>query len=237
VGLKGVTVKIKNTTLSAVTNGLGNYVIHSVPAGTSSSIIPTLSNYTFSPVSISFTSLAATLTGENFTATQIKPVLYSIAGTIKKNTVGLAGVTVTFATFTTTTATNGSYLISKIPVGTRGRIVPSKTGYAFTPTSITVSGITANLTKQNFTAVLAFTIGGKVTDQATGLPLGGVTVSLGSFSTVTSATTGAYTIRDVPAGTSGALTPTLAGMTFTPLSITITKLAADLHSQNFVAAP
>jgi len=237
VGLKGVTVRIKGTTLSAVTNGLGNYSIHNVPAGSSGTLVPTLVNYTFTPVSIAFAKLAAGLTGQNFTAKIIKPVVYSISGKVTKGGVALAGVLITFGTYTTTTATNGKYILSKIPDGTRGRITPSLAGYAFTPAYVTVSGLKANLVNENFTSVRAYTIGGKVTDATTGLPVGGVTVSLGSFSSVTDNTTGAYTIRNVPSGTSGSLTASLAGMTFTPLSVTITNLAADLHGQNFVAAP
>ena len=236
VGLKGVTVAIKGTTMSAVTNGLGNYAIHYVPAGSSGTLVPTLANYTFTPVSIAFTEIAAGLTGQNFTAKIIKPVVYSISGKILKGTLGLPGVLVTFSTFTATTATNGTYKIANVPARTRGRIVPSLAGYAFTPASITVSGLTANLVNQNFTGAIVFAVSGKVTDQATGLPLAGVTVTLGTHSAVTSST-GAYTIRNVPAGTSGALTPSLAGKTFTPTTITITNVQADVHGQNFVAAP
>jgi hypothetical protein len=81
------------------------------------------------------------------------------------------------------------------------------------------------------------TVSGKITDKASGLPLGGVTVTLGSLSAVSSATTGAYTLRNIPVGTSGTLTASLAGKTFTPPTITITNLLVSLHSQDFVAAP
>jgi hypothetical protein len=237
VGLKGVSVTIKGTTLSAITNGLGNYSIHYVPAGTASSIVPTLSNYSFSPTSIVFPALTASLTGKNFTATQLKVITYSISGKITKGGVGLAGVLVTFSTFSATTASTGAYTIASIPSGTRSRIVPALAGYSFTPSSITVSGLTANMVNQNFTAVVVYTVSGKVTDAATGLPLGGVTVTLGALTATSSATTGAYTIRNVPAGTSGTLTPSLAGKTFTPPSYTITNVQAAIHAQNFVAAP
>jgi hypothetical protein len=237
VGLKGVVVKISGTTLSATTNGLGNYAIHSVPAGTSGNLTPTLSNYSFTPVSIKITNIQATLTGQNFTAKQITQITYQITGKVTKNGVALQGVLITFGSLTYTTGTNGLYGIFKIPAGTRGRIVPSLAGYAFTPAYISVAAMSGNLTNQNFTAVVAYTVAGKVTDQATGLPLGGVTVTLGSLSAVSSSTSGAYTIRNVPAGTSGTLVPSLAGKTFTPTSITVTNVQAALHSENFVAAP
>ena len=236
VGLKGVVVSLQGTSFKATTNALGNYSIHNVPSATNGTIVPVLVNYAFAPVNIKFTNLQANLTGQNFVATQILIVKYSISGKVTRDGVhATPGVLVTFGTFTATTGKLGTYTIAKIPAGTRGRIVPSLAGYGFTPGYITVGGLSANLVNQNFTSKVVYTVSGKVTDA--GLPLGGVTVTLGSFSAVTSSTTGAYTIRNVPAGTSGTLTPTLAGKTFTPPTITVTSLAATLHGQNFVAAP
>jgi chitinase len=236
VGLKGVTVTIQGTAFSGVTNGLGDYSIHNVPNASNGVIVPTLANYSFTPKNISFTNLLANLTGQNFTATQLKQITYSISGKVTKGGVGLAGVLITFGTLTTTTSSTGTYSIASVPAGTRGRIVPSLAGYAFTPSYISVTALSANLVNENFTAAVVFTVSGKVTDAATLLPLAGVTVTLGTHSAITSST-GAYTIRNVPSGTSGTLTPSLAGKTFTPPTITVTNLLASLHGQNFVAAP
>ena len=237
VGLKGVVVSVQGTALTATTNGLGNYAIHNVPNASSGTILPVLANYSFAPVNIKFVNIVANLTAQNFIATQIHQITYIIAGKITKGSVGMSGVLVTFGTLTTTTTLSGTYQILNVPAGTRGRIVPSLAGYAFTPGFISVAAMSANLANQNFTATPVFTVSGKVTETGTGLPLGGVTVTLGSFSAVTSTATGAYTIRNVPAGTSGALTPSLAGKTFTPPTISVAALTASLHSQNFVAAP
>jgi hypothetical protein len=237
VGLKGVTVTIQGTAISAVTNGLGDYALHGVPTGTNGSIVPTLANYSFSPASLPFTNIQATLIGQNFTATQTKQIYYYISGQVTKGGLGLGGVKITFGTLTTTTSATGSYAIYNIPAGTRGRIVATLAGNSFTPASISISALKANMVNENFVAASAFTVSGKVTDQATGLPLGGVTVTLGTLHAVSSATTGAYTIRNVPAGTSGVLTPSLAGKTFTPPTITVTNVQASLHALNFVAVP
>ncbi|MDR3575867.1 MAG: hypothetical protein P4L50_18550 [Anaerolineaceae bacterium] len=235
-GLKGVVVTIKGTALTATTNGLGNYAIHNVPNASNGTIVPSLANYSFTPSSIAFTNLTADLTAQNFTAKQIVAVTYSISGKVTLNNVAMKGVLVTFGTLTATTSSAGTYAFAKIPAGTRGRIVPSLAGYGFTPSSITVSGLNSNLVNQNFTAALVYTVSGKVTETGTGLPWSGVTISLGAFSAVSSAT-GAYTIRNVPAGTSGTLTPSLAGKTFTPPTITVPALTASVHGENFVAAP
>ncbi len=237
VGLKGVTVAIQGTAFSGVTDGLGNYYISGLPSGTSGTLVPTLVNYSFSPGNILFSNLQADLTVQDFTATQVSPIFYSISGMVTLNGTGLGGVLITFGTFTSTTAADGTYNIVNIPSGSKGRIVPALTGYAFTPTDITVSNLTANLVNENFTAIPVYTISGKVTDVTTLLPVGGVTVNIGSFSAVSSATTGAYTIRNIPAGTSGILTPSLTGETFAPSSITITNVQTDIHSQDFVSTP
>jgi hypothetical protein len=231
--IKGVTVKFGK--LSAVTNGSGNFIISKIPAGSSGKLTPSLNNYKFAPKYITITNIQASLTGQNFTGTVIKPPVYSITGKITYKGKGLKGVTVTYGSLTTTTNSAGKYAFKKLPAGTRGRVTPSKAGYGFTPLNIVIAPLTQTMKGQNFTAIKAFTISGKVFDGSnTGPGLAGVTVSLGSLSAVTNAN-GAYTIPNVPAGTSDTLTATLTGRTFLPVSITVTNLAADLHAQNFVA--
>ena len=238
LALKGVTVVIKGTKFSAVTNGLGNYSITQIPVGKAGTVVPKLANYSFTPPNFNFTALSASLTAQNFLATQIKPVVYNIAGKVlKTNGTGLAGVTVTFGSFSAVTGNNGHYVIMNIPAGTRGRLIPSRLGFGFNPGSITTVGLTGNLKKQNFVGFKVFTVSGQVTETGTGLPLGGVTVTLGAYSAVSNATTGTYTINNIPKGTSGNLIPSLAGETFTPTLLVVTNLTAALHSENFVAAP
>ena len=237
VAMKGVTVAVQGTTFSAVTDGLGNYHIALIPAGTSGTLVPTLINYSFTPANIKFPAMLASLTAQNFTATLTNTALYFITGYITRNGTGLAGVTVSYSTFSGLTNSAGVYYITHIPAGTTARVTPKLAGYAFTPTSTYLFNLSKDLGNVNFTATVVLTVSGKITDQATGLPLGGVTVTLGALSAVSNATTGAYTISNVPVGTSGVLTPSLAGKAFTPATITITNLQASAHSQNFVAAP
>jgi len=45
----------------------------------------------------------------------------------------------------------------------------------------------------------------------------------------------AYTLANVPYGTTGNLTPSLASYTFTPTSLPISSLAGDLSGKNFTA--
>ncbi len=238
VGLKGVTVTVKGTTLSAITSNTGTYSIHGVAAASSGTIVASSPYFTFTPASLAFTNLAASLTAQNFTAKLIKPVNFSISGKIVTTAgAALPGVVVSIGTFTATSAADGTYTILNVPILTKGRVVPKLIGYGFTPGYVAVPQLLSNLVNVNFTAAPAFIISGKITDKATGLPLGGVTVTFGTYKAVSSATTGGYTIRNILPGTSGTLTPTLLGKTFTPLPVTISNLQVNMHAQNFVAAP
>jgi hypothetical protein len=236
VGLKGVSVKVSGTLFKAVTTATGAYTILAVPAGTAGSLVATYTNYSFLPLSIPFTALAANLTGKNFTATLTNHSLYSMTGVVTLNAVGLAGVTVSFLTYSAVTNASGVYTILNVPAASTGRIVPKLAGYGFTPVSDSVTNLSANLSGKNFTATQALTIAGKVTDKASLLAVSGVKVTCGTLSATTGAT-GTYTIRNVPVGTSCSLTPSLAGKTFTPANIAITNLQAVAHAQNFVAVP
>ncbi|MDR3575869.1 MAG: hypothetical protein P4L50_18560 [Anaerolineaceae bacterium] len=75
-------------------------------------------------------------------------------------------------------------------------------------------------------------IGGAVTVGVDGLK--SVKISLGTQTTTTAAD-GSFTITNLPYGTSGSLTPSLAGYTFSPTSIPISSLTGDLTAQNFSA--
>jgi len=62
----------------------------------------------------------------------------------------------------------------------------------------------------------------------------GATIALGDKSAVSGAD-GTYTIEDIPAGMSGALTPTLAGYQFTPATISITAMTVNLTGKDYVS--
>jgi hypothetical protein len=91
------------------------------------------------------------------------------------------------------------------------------------------------------TATPAYTISGVVRVGTTGL--GGVTMTLTSPSpagfaprTVTTSSTGAYSLTNVPAGRSYTLKPAKTNYAFTPASKSYTNLSANQTGQNFAAA-
>ncbi|MDR3574310.1 MAG: carboxypeptidase regulatory-like domain-containing protein [Anaerolineaceae bacterium] len=219
---------------SDTTNGNGNFAIHNVPDGTAGDLVPSLAGYTFAPTSLSVASLTGDLTGQNFVATQIT---FNISGSVTDGTNPLSGVKVaiTGTSYSTNTGADGSYTLANVPYGTSGALTPTASEYAFTPPSINIPGLTGSLSGQNFVGAKLYVVSGKVTvGSSSGAGLPNVVVALGAYSDTTAAD-GSYNIHNVPGGTSGNLTPSLAGYTFNPPNISVNNLQADTHQDNFIA--
>lgn len=92
-------------------------------------------------------------------------------------------------------------------------------------------GIQTGTTQIAKKGVSAFSISGVVYDADGTTPVSGATIALGALST-TSAANGTYTISNVPANTSGSMTCTLAGYSWS--AITIAAMSGNLTTQNFV---
>ncbi len=219
---------------TAKSNGSGDYSI-SVSDGWSGTITPSLPGYIFAPTSILIPKMTGNLLAQNFVATKV----YTISGNVTIGTLsgaGLANVLVSLGVYNGMTGSGGFYNLQTIPAGTTGELTPILTGYTFTPATIHIDSMSGDLSDKNFVAALnTYTISGKVTLNGTGLK--GVTMAISSttFSSTTLAD-GTYSLSNVPYGTTGALTPSLAGYDFNPLSISIHNLAADANSQNFTAS-
>lgn len=140
-------VSVSDDSLGAATTASdGTYTFPSVLPGTSYTLTPTKTHYSFTPTSSSGT-VTADMT-EDFTATAWP----TLSGTITYNSSGLGGVTVNSGTSegSTTTAGNGTYSF-QIEPGTSYTITPSKTNYVFSPTSRSGTMGSSNTTK-NFTS-------------------------------------------------------------------------------------
>ena len=146
-GLAGVTVSTGPVT--ATTASDGTYTLPGLSNGTYT-ITPNRSGYTFNPASLSVTISGSNVSGKNFTATAV-PNTYSITGTITSNGSGLSGVTVGTGSVGATTTVNGTYTLSGLSNGTY-IITPSRSGYTFNPTSLSVTISGSNVIGKNFTA-------------------------------------------------------------------------------------
>jgi plastocyanin len=269
-GLAGVTMTLTSpspagfTPRTATTTSTGAYSFTSVPGGRNYTLTPTKTNYTFKNTSNttqafrSYTNLSASQTAQDFTAT-LK--LYTISGTVRVGSTGLGGVTMTLtspspAGFTprvVTTTSTGAYTFTNVPAGRNYTLTPTKTNYTFKNTSNTsqavrtYTNLSANQTAQDFAATLKlYSISGTVRLGTAGLA--SVTMTLTSPSpagftprTVTTNSTGAYTLANVPAGRNYTLTPAKTNYTFKNTSNTAqavrtyTNLSANQTAQDFAA--
>ncbi len=130
-------------------NAKNVFTLSGVPAG-SWNIRALLSGSSFSPANFSNPlAVSGNTSGRNFSL-DATPT-YSISGTITYNGAGLAGATVTAGSRSSVTDSRGGFYINGLASGTYS-VVPSLTGYGFTPvsTSATISG--ASVSGQNFAA-------------------------------------------------------------------------------------
>lgn len=216
------------------TSGGGNYSFAGLVAG-DYTIAATKAGYNISPSSQSLTVSANTT--QNFIATPIPRV---ISGTVTgAGGAPISGVTVNLTgsdTQSDTTDTSGAYSFT-VAAGTY-TLMPSKTGYAFTPSSrsnVTVSN--ADVTGQNFAATvsstytIAGTIGGAWGEDVT------VTLQQSGSSTVLqtkkTAADGTYSFTGL-ANEAYVVTPSLPGYSYSPAAPTVTLGGAN-KVQDFTA--
>jgi hypothetical protein len=219
------TVSFSGTTSGSATVSGSSYSF-TVPYGWVGAITPSKTGYTFTPSSISISAPGVTtdLPNQNFTS--------AIGAYIVSGVLGTTGATVTFdgTTYGTATVTDSSYSFT-VPYGWVGAITPSKRGYTFTPSSISISapGVTADLPNQDFASALStFTVSGA-------LGTTGATVTFNGTTSGSATISGSNYSFTVPYGWTGTITPSKAGYIFTPTSRTISApgVTADLPNQNF----
>ncbi|HNQ78119.1 MAG TPA: hypothetical protein PKJ37_03575 [Acidobacteriota bacterium] len=143
----------------------GTYTFSGLTNGSTYTITPSKSGYTFSPASYTVTINGANVAGKNFTATAIST--YSISGRVYSvSGTGLSSVTVKAGSYSATTASNGTYTISGLINGSY-TMKASRNGYTFNPesTSVTVNG--ANVAGIYFTADTPLTNGVGITGSVT----------------------------------------------------------------------
>jgi hypothetical protein len=150
--MAGVTITLSGARSDTTsTDSSGNYIFDGLLNG-NYTITPGKTGYTFTPASRNVGVSNGDLISQNFSGTP--SAIYSISGTVTNGASVLSGITMTLsgaASGTTTTNSSGNYTFSGLTNGTY-TIAPSKTGYTFSPTSITTAINGANLSGQNFTA-------------------------------------------------------------------------------------
>jgi inhibitor of cysteine peptidase len=235
VAVSGVTVTLSGTSSSSevTTDASGKYRFSGIRNG-NYTVTPSMDGKTFFPVSLAVTVKNSDLTNQNLEAVVGTEPTYTLSGTVL--TAGGSGiegvkVSVTGATAGSVfTDAEGQYSVSGLVNGSYA-VTPSKTGYTFTPGSIsaTVNGV--DLTGQNFNSS-TYLISGTVTYG--GLPLAGAIVVLSgpSANAAMTDTGGHYSFTGLSNG-SYTVTASLTGWDLTPASLDVTISDGDSTGNNF----
>ncbi len=155
---------------------------------------------------------------------------YTISGTVTADGVPLAGVNLYGLPGDPRTNASGGY-VAVVPSGWTGTAIPTLSGYAFTPATMTYSNVSADHAAQDYAATAGYRISGTV--RLDGIGLAGVLMA-GLPGEPRTDGAGAYSVA-VPAGWDGTATPTLPGYVFAPTNIPYTDVAAELTGQDFAA--
>ncbi len=151
-GTTGVTINLTGaSTASVTTNSSGAFTITGLASG-EYTITPVKTGYKFTPSSAAVTVSGGDVTVPDFTATADSSSRYSISGTVSGDVKYQVLVTLSGdGSATTKTDKNGNYTLSNLVAGSY-TVTPSLSGYTFSPSSLSPTISTANITGQNFTA-------------------------------------------------------------------------------------
>jgi hypothetical protein len=227
-GLAGVT--LNGLPDNPQTLGDGTYA-GTIDHGWTGMVTPSLSGYTFTPASRSYTNVTGDQTGEDYTASGGADT-YAVTGTVDDGTTGLADVVMNGLPNTVTSAADGTYY-DTVRNGWTGVVTPVLSGYTFTPESRSYTDVTADQTEQNYTGTdnsgATYVISGNVNDGTEGVA--GVVMN-GLPGNPVTAPDGDYT-GSVDSGWSGVVTPAASGLTFTPENRMYSNVTADQTGQDY----
>ncbi len=149
-GVAGAILKLNDgsTVITDTANGSGVYSF-TVNDGTTDTVTPSLTGYTFSPTSNTYPNIISNQTNQNYTKTAIT---YTISGNA-----GVARAILDWTDGAVKNAladTNGNYTIT-VSYNWSGPVTPSKTSFSFNPANKTYSGILSNQLNQYYLASIS----------------------------------------------------------------------------------
>jgi len=226
-GGSGATVTLSGANAATTTaNASGVYSFTGLVAG-AYTVTPSKTGYVYTPAITAVTVSNANVTANFNSAVQT----FTISGTISGTGGNGASVALSGAkAATTTTNSSGAYSFTGLANGSY-TVIPSKTGYAFTPVNqaVTLNGANASA---NFSATAVFNISGTIS----GAGGNGATLALSGAksATATANSSGAYSFTALLPG-SYTVTPSKTGYVFTPAKATVTISTANVIA-NFTSA-
>ena len=212
----------------------GSYVFNALESGASYTIVPQMEHYSFSPESITYTSLDGNKTNVNFTAIIDK---WDLSGIITDGSDPIPNITVNLSggkTASTTTSDTGYYTFLELNAGSTYTVTPTAVHWIFSPIETTLTDLSADQANVNFTGTLdTWKISGIITDGTD--PIQGVPVDLsgGKTDSTTTSDTGFYSFAALDAGATYTVTPTKTHWQFVPSEREYSDLSADQSSADF----
>ena len=151
--LAGVSIVFGNQGPTVITASNGSYSA-SIPTTYSGNATPSLTGYTFTPASRTYTTPTASVSSENYTAVAIPSVTYMLSGRVTTSQgQPVSGVVISLGNGQTfTTDSTGSYS-GRVPANYSGTVTPSGSGYIFQPANRTFSNVNSDQPNANFIAV------------------------------------------------------------------------------------
>ena len=227
-GLPVAGAMISYTGASALTNSSGAYSLLKAPLG-SYQLTVDAPGYSSRSEAVTVNPAATTNTDFNLT-----PLPGSVSGVVTDAGTGLtlAGATVSYSGGQAVTDSAGAYSLGPMTEGTY-LVGAGASGYTATTQAVTVGPGQAAV--QNFALGQAGvgTVGGKVTDAATGSPVAGAKVSYAGGSTTTDSD-GMYNLTSLPDG-STTVTATRTG--YTDQSAVVVITSGGTTAQDFALDP
>lgn len=231
------------TDVTATTEVDGTYSM-TLPYGWAGDISAQIAGYTFTPVSYEYDKIVSKTSGVDFTGVQNEIVITGHLTDSNSANLGNVSMTATGTygstgqDFSATSESDGMYSIS-VPYGWSGNLIPTRTGYTFSPASRTYANITSATTGADFSGSLDTMLVSGTTVTNLGENLASVTViatgtgsSTGENHTAISGTNGFYSFS-VPYGWAGTISPQLADYTFNPPNRSYTSITTESSGVNF----
>lgn len=203
------------------------YSLDSASYGTFSGAAHTVFSSTQSGITASFTSRPGSsfALAINFKAGSSSPT-FSISGNA-----GVAAAVVAYsgtASGSVTADGSGNYSITGLAPGGY-LLTPSLTSYSFTPTSLSETIVSSNITGADFTAAVSYTIAGNA-----GVPFATINITGAATASCTADVSGNY-VTPLLAPGAYLVTPTKPGSAFSPSNASETIVSANITGVNFTA--
>ena len=227
--VSGVTVGLSQSSIASVTTDTnGFYSFANLPAGQNYTVVPTSTEFSFTPVSLNLQDLAADQTA-NFSANLLHVAI--TISVVDENGAALNGATIAVSgshSANAQTDSQGRTRFSSLPTTGSYTLSVSKQHYSFTTSSQSIEHPTDNVSITFSGRLNRHSIRGRIT-RPDGAGLSGVTVGLGQAGTISAITdaNGYYSFSVLPAGASYTVLPTSTEYSFAPVDKNFQDLGSD----------